>query len=116
MLQATDEEENLMNELFFGLIVMTIFGTLPCTILGYLIAVKQIRSLIAGWDESKISNPAAYAKWLGYSVFAVGIAIGGISIIWYLGVISEIKLAVLLGTVTLIPIQCLFIANSKYAK
>ena len=105
-----------MDELFFGLIIMIIFGTLPCTILGYLIAVKQIRSLIAGWDESKISNPEAYAKWIGYSLLTVGIAISGIALIWYLGVISDIGLASLLGAVTLIPILCLFIANSKYGK
>jgi hypothetical protein len=105
-----------MDGLFFGLIIMIFAGALPCIIFGYLIAIKQKRWLIAGWDETKISHPEAYAKWVGFSVLIFGVLIGLVALIWYLGLISEIGMAILLGVVSLIPIPCLLIANARYGK
>jgi hypothetical protein len=48
--------------LTLGFIIMLLAGALPCIVLGYFIAVKQQRGLISGWNESKISDPEAYAK------------------------------------------------------
>lgn len=68
--------------LLFGSITMVLAGALPCIILGYLIAVKQMRNLIAGWDESKISNPEKFARWIGFSVLMLGVLIELIAFIW----------------------------------
>jgi hypothetical protein len=95
---------------------MVFAGALPCIILGYLIAVKQMRGLIAGWDESKISNPEKFAKWIGYSVLTLGVLIGLIALIWYLGLVNEIGMTILLCVVSLIPIPCLLIAKARYGK
>ena len=95
---------------------MIFAGALPCIAIGYLIAVKQMRGLIAGWDESKISNPEAYAKWIGYSVLILGVLIGLIAFIWYLGLVNEIGMAILLCVASLIPIPCLLVANARYGK
>ncbi|WP_157812656.1 hypothetical protein [Alteromonas sp. MB-3u-76] len=105
-----------MDGLFFGLIVMVFAGALPCIILGYLIAVKQKRGLIAGWDESKISNPEAYAKLIGFSVLGLGTLIGLIAFIWYLGLVNEIGMTILLCVASLIPIPCVLVANARYGK
>lgn len=105
-----------MNELLLGLILMILAGALPCIIFGYLIAVKQKRSLISGWDESKISNPEAFAKLIGYSVLALGVCIGIIAIVWYLGLVGEIGMAISLFGASLLPIPCLIIANRKYGR
>ena len=102
-------------ELTLGLIILFFGGALPCIVLGYLIAVKQKRGLIAGWDKSKVSNPTAFAKLIGYSVLFLGIAIFVIGLAWYMGLIDEIGMAVALIIASLIPIPCVVIANKKYA-
>ncbi|GAB5386992.1 MAG: hypothetical protein Alis3KO_41150 [Aliiglaciecola sp.] len=103
-----------MDELTIGLVVMIIAGSLPCILVGYLIAVKQKRGLIAGWDESKVSNPEAYAKLLGYSVLLLGVLIALVSFIWYFGLIDEMGVAVALLLVSLVPVPFVFVANKKY--
>ena len=105
-----------MDGLFFGLILMVFAGALPCIILGYLIAVKQMRGLIAGWDESKISNPEAYAKLVGFSVLVLGALIGLIAFFWFLGLVDDIGMTILLCVASLIPIPCVLIANARYGK
>lgn len=103
-----------MDGFFLGFIIMIFAGALPCIALGYLIAVKQKRGLIAGWDESKISNPEAYAKWVGFSVLILGVFIGFIALIRYFGFISDIGMTMLLLAVSFVPVPCLLIANARY--
>lgn len=98
-----------------GLIIIIFLGALPCIFLWYLIAVKQKRELIAGWNESKVSNPNAYAKLVGYSVFILGILIGITGMAWFVGLLNEIQMVVVIFIISLIPIPYLLIANSKYA-
>lgn len=78
-----------MDEKFIGIIIIILFGALPCIVLGYLIAVKQMHGLIAGWNESKVSNPVAFGKWVGFSVLVDGLCIAGTGLVWYLGLINE---------------------------
>lgn len=105
-----------MDGLFIGFLIMIIAGALPCVVLGYLIAVKQKRRLIAGWDESRVSNPVAYAKLIGLSVLVLGILIGVIGFAWYAGLISTAQMASTLAIASLVPLPCVFIANAKYGK
>lgn len=105
-----------MDNLILGLIILFFAGALPCIVFGYLIAVKQKRGLIAGWDESKISNPRAYANLIGYGVLLLGIVISAIGCAWYLGLTDEIGMTVALIVASLIPIPCVVIANKKYGK
>jgi len=104
-----------MDKQTLGLIILFFGGALPCIVLGYLIAVKQKRGLIAGWDKSKASNPAAFAKLISYSVLSLGIAIFVIGFVWYLGLIDEIGMTIALIIASLIPIPCVVIANKKHA-
>jgi len=103
-----------MDKQILGLIILFFGGALPCIVLGYLIAIKQKRGLIAGWDKSKVSNPAAFAKLIGYSVLFLGIAIFVIGLAWYFGLTGEIGMTVTLIIASLIPILCVVIANKKY--
>ena len=103
-----------MDELIFGTAIMIIGGSLPCVLIGYLIAVKQRRNLIAGWDESKVSNPEAYAKLLGYGALLLGILIAVVAFIWYIGMVDEIGMTVALIIASLVPIPFVVIANKKY--
>jgi hypothetical protein len=103
-----------MDGKFLGLFIMVLFGALPCIVLGYLIAVKQKHGLIAGWDESKISNPTAFGKWVGFSVLALGVCIGLIGVVWFFGLLNEIHMTIALALVSIIPIPCLIIATKRY--
>ncbi|MBD3586077.1 hypothetical protein HHX48_10035 [Salinimonas sp. HHU 13199] len=103
-----------MDDLLLGCLIMLFAGSLPCIVVGYLIAVKQKRNLIAGWDESKISQPEAFAKWLGYSVLLLGVLIGLIAVAWFVGAINEMGLTSLLLVASLIPIPCFIVAKVKY--
>jgi hypothetical protein len=103
-----------MSGQIFGIFIMILLGALPCIVLGYLVAVKQKRNLIAGWDESKISHPEAYAKWIGYSVLVLGVLIGLIAISWYIGLIGDSGMTLSLAVSSMLPIPCLIIAHVKY--
>jgi hypothetical protein len=99
-----------------GFIIINMAVALLCITLGYLIAVKQKRGLIAGWDESKFSNPEAFAKWVGFSVLILGVLIGLIALTSYLELISENVAAMLVVVVSLLPIPCVLIASARYLK
>jgi NADH:ubiquinone oxidoreductase subunit K len=103
-----------MNGQIFGMLIMIFMGALPCIILGYLVAVKQKRGLIAGWDESKIAHPEAYAKWIGYSVIVLGVLIAIIAISWSFRIIDDTVMTLLLAIASMVPVPCLIIANAKY--
>lgn len=105
-----------MDEKFIGIIIIILFGALPCIVLGYLIAVKQMHGLIAGWNESKVSNPVAFGKWVGFPVLVVGLCIAGTGLVWYLGLINENQMTFLLAIASVIPIPCLIVAIFKYKK
>lgn len=97
-------------------IVMLLFGALPCITLGYLIAIKQKRQLIAGWDASQISNPAAFARLVGGSTLFLGLALALISIAEGIQIISDVQTAILLLIGVTVPPACLIIAIKKYRK
>lgn len=105
-----------MNGMFLGLLIILLFGALPCIVLGYLIAVKRKYGLIAGWDETKISNPTAFGQWVGFSMLALGVCIGLIGGAWFFGLLDEISMTIALALVSIIPIPCIIIAMNKYKR
>jgi len=105
-----------MDEKFIEIIIIILFGALPCIAIGYLIAVKQMHILIAGWNESKVTNPVAFGKWIGFSVLVLGLCIGVVGLLWYFALINENQMTFLLVLASVIPIPCLIIATVKYKK
>lgn len=103
-----------MDELMLGVAVLLVSGSLPCIVLGYLIAVKQQHHLIAGWNEAAIADPKRYAKSLGYSVFALGIAIGLIAFSWYAGFVGVLGMSAALLCSFLGAILFMVFIHKKY--
>ena len=104
-------------EKFDGLnLVMLFAGALPCILFGYLIAIKRKWHLIAGWDESKVTNPAAFANMVGGSILFEGITLSAISIAEGTGVISDTIMISALLAIVMIPIVVLIIATRRYRK
>ncbi len=89
-------------------------GAIPCGVLGYLVAFKQKRKLIAGWDESKAKNPQAFAAVVGWSLIVLAFALMVVTVSWALGFLSESEFAFLLVAVAFIPILGLLYARQKF--
>ena len=105
-----------MEKVWLASLIMLVAGALPGIILGYLIAVKQQWSMIAGWDESKLSNPLAYARLIGFSLLGLGVAIALIAIGWGLQLLSDHQMAISLLLVSLLPVVAVIIAHIRFGK
>ena len=99
-----------------GLTLLLVAGVAPCLVGGYLIAFRQKRHLISGWDESRYTDPQKVAKIIGAGVLALGIIIAIISWSFYLKLIGELALALSLVSACLIPVLCQAYATLKYTK
>ena len=99
-----------------GSIILLFCGAIPGLLLGYLIAVKENYTLIAGWDPAKISNHKAFARLLGYSVMALGAGILFIALAWMSGLVTENGMALLLAAVSALPLVAAIIGRFKYGK
>lgn len=103
-----------MDEFTLALLIMLFAGAFPSVLGWYLIAIKQKRHLISGFDEAKISHPEAYAKLVGNGLFVMGLLIAGIATCWYLGLVDEIGMTAALLIATFVPILFVVVANKKY--
>ena len=105
-----------MNEVLIVGFLGALVSLVPCALIAYVIGVKQYRHILAGYDESKINNPEAYARAIALGVFSMGVLTALTFIIWGLGGFSldEFISALLLASFSLIPF--LIFANSKYKK
>ena len=103
-----------MNELTLGFIFIVFGGALPCIVIGFLIAVKQQRKWIAGWEEKKFAQPEAYANLLGYGVLVLGMLLAIIGFAWYRQLLDETSMSMAILIASLIPLACVMIANKKY--
>ncbi len=104
-----------MSNLNYSLLII-IGMAFPSILVGYLIAVKQKRGLIAGWNESKCTNAKVYAQLLGYSLLIFGVLTVLITASLYYGLIDQIGWSIAMGLASLVPLVCVIIANYKYIK
>ena len=104
-----------MDNAFLTVIIFIVTGTLPCIVLGYLIAFKQKRSLIAGWDDKLMSNPKLAAQIIGHSATALGviIAIASISVALDYLTFSQAGVAVCFGIA--LPLLASVYTNIRYS-
>ena len=94
----------------------TVFvAALPLILLGYLVAFRQKRHWINGVDQSKLSNPDAFGKFVGNSITVTGMLIILITIFLYLKVIGMLIFAVSLVVVSFLPLPSLYYAKRKYS-
>lgn len=105
-----------MDTIWLAVGIMLVAGALPCMVFGYLIAVKQQRKWISGWNESNISNPAAYGRLVGFSLLLLGLAIAALALAWVLQLLTEEEMAVSLLLASLLPVVAAIVASIRYAK
>ena len=105
-----------MDEITTTALMIVLLGSLPCAVLGYLIAVKQRRHLISGWDEARTSDPQAFANLVGYSMIVMAAALALVAGAWAYHLVTDSEFAVLLGLASLFPVLALIRAKQKYGK
>ncbi len=105
-----------MEKVWLASVIMLVAGALPGIVFGYLIAVKQQWSMITGWNESKLSNPLAYAQLIGFSLLALGGAIALIAIGWGLQLLSDRQMAIGLLLVSSLPLVAVIVAHIRFGK
>ena len=96
--------------------IILLAAVLPSFILGYLVAIKQKRNLIAGWNEQKVKNPEAFARSIGYSLIMMGAILGLLLFVAQFGTISVPLFVILVVLPTIIPAVGVVYAKSKYGK
>ena len=96
-----------------GLIVL-ICAVLPCLICGYLIAFRDRRYLISGWNDSKYSDPEGAAKTVGISLMLMAFLLAVITLFWCIQVITETVLIYCIVPVSIVPILALIYAKTRF--
>jgi hypothetical protein len=105
-----------MDKVWLAVLIMLVAGALPGIVFGYLIAVKQQWSMIAGWEQNKLKNPAAYARLIGFSLLGLGVAIALIAVGWALRLLSDEQMAVTLLLISLLPVFAAIVAHIRFGK
>lgn len=87
-------------------IVLILGFSIPGMIFGYLIAVKQRLDLLSGMNKFSFSNPNAYARSVGYSLFLLGLLSGITGIVWSAGIVTLTSVIAPYSILILMAIPC----------
>lgn len=104
-----------MNELLLVATLTILFGALPLIFVGYQIAFNNKNHWINGVDQSKLSNPNGFVKYIGNSIITTGILVIVVCALLYFQAINYIGFALALTCVSMLPLPCFVLAKSKYA-
>jgi hypothetical protein len=92
--------------------IVSILGfSIPGMTFGYLIAVKQKLDLLPGVNEFNFSNPNAYARSVGYSLFLLGLLSGITGIVWSAGIVTLTSVVAPFSILILMAIPCLVVIH-----
>lgn len=105
-----------MNELQIVFLATTFTGALPLITIGLIIALKNKRHWINGVDQTKLTDPEGFGKFVGNSISITGVLVFLIALLLYLQLIGVLVFASLLVIVSILPLPCLYIAKNKFSK
>lgn len=86
----------------------------PCSILGYLISVKQQRYLIAGWRDEDYKNPSKAAAAIGGCVVMVALIAFALSLLVAFKFSHGYLITFFVVLIIVMPIATLIYVNRKY--
>lgn len=104
-----------MNNTFVIAVIFTITCAIPCVVIGYLIAFKQKRTLIVGWDEKLVTNPRLVAQIIGHSATALGFIIIAAATSTAVGLISFTQAGVAVCFGITMPLFASLYTNIRYS-
>ncbi len=105
-----------MEQTLLGLLIVTFVASIPCIVLGYLIAYKKRYNLISGWDASKFNDPDAYAAIIGKMAIALGLYLFVVILIWHQKIIGSSELTYIILFSAILPVLFIVFAKKKYGK
>ncbi len=95
-------------------IFFVIFVVLPCAISGYLIAVKQRRGLIFGWNDDSFINPKKAATVIGHILILLSVIILIYSILYAFELLPKYLLNFFFMIIIALPIGSQVYIHKKY--
>ena len=104
-----------MDELQIVFLATVFLGALPLMLIGYFITVKRKRHWINGVDQSKLSDPEGFGRYVGNSIMITGMLMFLVTLLMYLGIIGLLAFAALLVVISFTPLPCLYIAKNKFS-
>ena len=105
-----------MEQTLLGFLSVTFGASIPCIVLGYLIAYKKRYNLISGWDASKFSDPDAFAAIIGKMSIGLGLFLFINVLTWQQNIIGVRELSYLILFGAIVPIFVIIFAKRKYGK
>ncbi|MCC5878613.1 MAG: hypothetical protein JJU03_01780 [Idiomarina sp.] len=99
----------------FTFIFVAIFAIIPCAVFGYVIAIKQQRTLITFWDDAKYTDPTAAARALGNSLMLTASLLLFIQLLFAAGLIHESTAGLLSFASSALPVAALVYIRRRYA-
>ncbi|MBT1452437.1 hypothetical protein KJ365_16260 [Glaciecola sp. XM2] len=103
-----------MSESFIAFLAVTFTAALPLVGIGYCISVKNKRHWINGVDQSKLSDPEGFGRYVGNSIMVTGLLFFIIAALLGFEIIGLVAFALGLTVVSFLPLPCLFMAMKKY--
>ncbi len=95
-------------------VLVTVLAGIPSMVLGYLIGVKQKRTLINSWDDAHCTHPKLAGQIIGCSVFLAGVILSGGAIAGAIGLLTLTQVGVSLAVAVVLPLLANFYAEMKF--
>ncbi len=102
-------------DLVFTALLFSITG-LPFLLFGYLIAIKKKTSLIAGWDNSSVSDPDRVAIVIGWSAILCGIGLAITAYLFSATTLSALGFVLSLIAAVAVQLVAAVFCKLKYSK
>ncbi|RHW76488.1 hypothetical protein [Colwellia sp. RSH04] len=100
----------------FVAIIFTVFCGIPCMVIGYMIGMKQKRSLLSSWDDDSFSDPEQVGRIMGGSLFLMGLILLVFSIGVIVSLITIPEACIALCVSISLPFIAGLLSNLKYGK
>ena len=95
-------------------VIFVVGAAIPCMVFGYLIAVKQKRTLINSWNDENCTNPRLAAQIIGFNLVLTGMIIACAVIAGATGVLTLSGVGICFGVAVVLPLLANFYAEMKF--
>lgn len=97
-------------------LLLLLVVTLPCLIGAYLIGIKKMMFLVAGWDDSRIDDINAFATMFGWSLFILGLNVASAALLNYYRQIGEQGVVLIVLLSAILPVATAIYGQIRFKK
>ena len=95
-------------------VIFVVGAAIPCMVFGYLIALKQKRTLINSWNDENCTNPRLAAQIIGFNLVLTGMIIACAVIAGATGVLTLSGVGICFGVPVVLPLLANFYGEMKF--